>query len=122
MLKIRASLKRRGYSVWIDVEQMQGSTVDAMADAVDESYCIAYALSRECKAAMLSRFHHLRMIVLKQASTLQTRNRRIVSWRRCTATKRVRASSSSLHSARDRQSLLVLLIGDSLWQGSRWYQ
>ena len=59
VLKIRASLKRRGYSVWIDVEQMQGSTVDAMADAVDESYCIAYALSRECNAAMLSRFHRL---------------------------------------------------------------
>ena len=69
MLKIRASLKRRGYSVWIDVEQMQGSTVDAMADAVDESYCIAYALSRECKAAMLSRFHHLFMIALKRSVT-----------------------------------------------------
>ena len=103
MLKIRASLKRRGYSVWIDVEQMQGSTVDAMADAVDESYCIAYALSRECKAAcfLISPLVKDR----SQKASLQTRSRRIVSWRRCTATKRVRASCSSSHSSRDRQSL-----------------
>lgn len=49
ILKIRASLGKRAYQVWIDTEQMQGSTVDAMADAVDDSYCIAYALSREYK-------------------------------------------------------------------------
>jgi hypothetical protein len=33
--RIRDALDRRGYRVWLDVEKMQGSTLDAMSDAVD---------------------------------------------------------------------------------------
>ena len=49
VLRIRAALKSRGYTVWIDIEQMQGSTVDAMADAIDSSYIVAYCVSRAYK-------------------------------------------------------------------------
>ena len=35
--RIRDALDRRGYRVWLDVERMQGSTLDAMSGAVDNA-------------------------------------------------------------------------------------
>ena len=32
--RINSSVKQRGYTTWIDIEDMRGSTVDAMSDAV----------------------------------------------------------------------------------------
>jgi hypothetical protein len=45
VLRIKAALSRRGYVCWLDVEQMSGSTVDAMADAIDHSYAVIYGIS-----------------------------------------------------------------------------
>ena len=47
--KIRKSLGARGYSVWIDIEQMQGSTVDCMAAAVEDAAIVCYGVSRSYK-------------------------------------------------------------------------
>ena len=47
--RIRTFLGRLGYKVWIDVEQMSGSTVDAMADAVDHSSAVCFGISLEYK-------------------------------------------------------------------------
>jgi hypothetical protein len=56
---------------------MQGSTVDAMADAVDNAYCVCYGVSREYKESQNCRLelnyahqagkktHHLRHFILK---------------------------------------------------------
>ena len=49
VLRIRKALGARGYRVWIDVEAMQGSTVEAMADALDKSYCVCFGISKEYK-------------------------------------------------------------------------
>ena len=35
VIRLAEALKARGYRVWLDVEQMSGSTVDAMAEAVE---------------------------------------------------------------------------------------
>ena len=43
------SLQARGYSVWIDIEKMQGSTVEAMADAVEGAAVMCYGVSRAYK-------------------------------------------------------------------------
>ena len=40
--RVNASLQARGYTVWIDIEKMQGSTVEAMAEA-EASYASAVA-------------------------------------------------------------------------------
>ena len=49
VIRIRQSLGDLGYKVWLDVEQMEGSTVDAMADAIDRSYAVCYGVSLECE-------------------------------------------------------------------------
>jgi hypothetical protein len=49
VVRIKNALADRGYSCWLDVEQMSGSTVDAMADAIDHSYAVVYGISLEYK-------------------------------------------------------------------------
>jgi len=47
--RINTALKARGYSVWIDIEKMQGSTVEAMADAVEDAAVVCYGVSKAYK-------------------------------------------------------------------------
>lgn len=47
--RIRAALGARGYNVWIDTEQMRGSTVEAMAEAIDNSQAVLYGVSEQYK-------------------------------------------------------------------------
>ena len=47
--RINKALKRRGYSVWIDIEKMQGSTVEAMANAVEDAAVMCYGISKAYK-------------------------------------------------------------------------
>jgi hypothetical protein len=49
VLRIRKELGARDYRIWIDVEQMQGSTVVAMADAIDCAYAVCYGISADYK-------------------------------------------------------------------------
>ena len=47
--RINRALQARGYSVWIDIEKMQGSTVEAMADAVEDAAVVCYGISQAYK-------------------------------------------------------------------------
>ena len=47
--RLNASLKARGYTTWIDIEKMQGSTVEAMADAVEECAVMVFGISMAYK-------------------------------------------------------------------------
>ena len=49
MLKIRDTLKNSGYKVWMDVDKIGGSTLEAMASAVENSAVILVAVSRKYK-------------------------------------------------------------------------
>jgi hypothetical protein len=49
--RIHQALVRRGHTVWIDIEQMQGSTVDAMAEAIDNAYAVVYGISEAYKVS-----------------------------------------------------------------------
>eukprot|EP00041_Stephanoeca_diplocostata_P034940 m.1213884 g.1213884 ORF g.1213884 m.1213884 type:complete len:257 (+) comp24603_c0_seq5:2090-2860(+) len=55
VLRVLSALQERKYRVWIDVEQMYGSTVDAMADAVENSRVILYGVSADYKASAACR-------------------------------------------------------------------
>ena len=48
-LRVVGSLQSRGYLVWIDTEQMKGSTVDTMALAVEGSAVVLIGVSRAYK-------------------------------------------------------------------------
>ena len=47
--RINGALKARGYSVWIDIEKMQGSTVEAMSEAVEDAAVVCYGISQAYK-------------------------------------------------------------------------
>jgi hypothetical protein len=47
--RIRYALGDKGYNIWIDIEAMQGSTVECMADAVDNAYIVCYGISLQYK-------------------------------------------------------------------------
>eukprot|EP01044_Picomonas_judraskeda_P028089 COSAG03_NODE_9185_length_740_cov_0.691108_1_plen_116_part_10 len=47
--RVLGALVRRGYRVWIDIEQMRGSTVDSMALAVEAAEVMLIGVSREYK-------------------------------------------------------------------------
>mmetsp|Transcript_21246 Transcript_21246/g.59844 ORF Transcript_21246/g.59844 Transcript_21246/m.59844 type:complete len:320 (+) Transcript_21246:172-1131(+) len=48
-LEISGHLKQAGYPVWIDVESMKGSTLEAMAAAVENSFCVVVVISEQYK-------------------------------------------------------------------------
>eukprot|EP01048_Picozoa_sp_COSAG05_P000290 COSAG05_NODE_7_length_42457_cov_58.929152_47_plen_207_part_00 len=47
--RINTALKTRAYAVWIDIEKMQGSTVEAMSAAVEGAAVMCYGISRAYK-------------------------------------------------------------------------
>merc|ERR1712028_65228 len=47
--RLNTALKERGYLVWIDIEKMQGSTVEAMSAAVEECAVMCYGISQAYK-------------------------------------------------------------------------
>lgn len=55
-LKIKSELEKMNYKVWIDVDNMHGSSLKAMGNAIDNSLCVLvcmtekYMLSRNCRA------------------------------------------------------------------------
>ena len=49
MLKLRDALKKDGYNVWMDVDNIGGSTLQAMASAVENSAVILVGVSRKYK-------------------------------------------------------------------------
>ena len=54
VIRIVAELKCRGYVVWLDVEQMAGSTMDAMAAAVEGAAAMLYGVSAKYKESAVS--------------------------------------------------------------------
>ena len=61
--KIRTKLDELGFVVWFDLEKMEGSTVDAMASAIENSeafiYCMSinYKDSKNCHAEVRTPVH-----------------------------------------------------------------
>ena len=45
VLRIAASMRTRGFRVWVDTEMMSGSTLDAMAAAVEDAHCVLICIT-----------------------------------------------------------------------------
>ena len=50
VLRVAASMRTRRFKVWVDTEMMSGSTLDAMAAAVEDAYCILICITDRYKA------------------------------------------------------------------------
>ena len=48
-------MRERGFGVWMDTEMMSGSTLDAMAAAVEDAYCVLICITERYKARPLPR-------------------------------------------------------------------
>lgn len=49
ILRLAKSLKEKGYAVWLDVDEMKGSTLEAMADAIENSALVLMCVSQKYK-------------------------------------------------------------------------
>ena len=49
LVKVKKRLKESGYRVWMDLEQMKGSTLEAMAEAVENASVVLVCVSRRYK-------------------------------------------------------------------------
>ena len=47
--RLNLALKARSYIVWIGIEKMQGSTVEAMLEAVENCAMMCYVVAKEYK-------------------------------------------------------------------------
>ena len=47
--RLNTALKARDYTVWIDIEKMQGSTVEVMSEAVEDAAVMCYGISQAYK-------------------------------------------------------------------------
>ena len=51
VLRIAASMRLRSFKVWVDTEMMSGSTLDAMAAAVEGAHCVLVCITERYKAS-----------------------------------------------------------------------
>lgn len=49
LLEVRNQLRTRGYKTWMDVDYMGGSTLQAMAEAVENSAAVLICMSQRYK-------------------------------------------------------------------------
>ena len=52
MLRLVRELEKRGYSTWVDVEKMVGSTLDSMAEAVEGAALVLLGMSKGYKVGV----------------------------------------------------------------------
>ena len=48
-LKIKSALENEGYKIWIDVENIHGSSLESMANAIEESSCVLMCMTEKYK-------------------------------------------------------------------------
>jgi len=51
-LKIKKELESMGHRVWIDVEQISGSSLEAMANAVENSFCVLMCVTEKYRQSI----------------------------------------------------------------------
>ena len=51
-LKIKSQLESRGFKIWIDVNDIHGSSLDAMANAVEKSLCVLMCVSEKYRQSV----------------------------------------------------------------------
>lgn len=71
--KIRDSLQENGVKCWVDIDDMQGSTLDAMAQAVEGAEIVLICYSKKYQDSPSCRAGILLFIDLKKSYITQIR-------------------------------------------------
>ena len=59
MLLIKSELEKAGYKTWMDVDNMSGSTLEAMAKAVEGSAVVLICVSKKYKESQVRLHSHI---------------------------------------------------------------
>lgn len=51
-LQIKESLEEKGFKIWIDVEEIHGSSLDSMARAVENAYCVLMCVTEKYRQSV----------------------------------------------------------------------
>jgi hypothetical protein len=54
-IKIKKDLEAKGYKVWIDIENITGSSLDSMAKAIENSMCVIVSMTEKYKLSAFCR-------------------------------------------------------------------
>lgn len=54
-LKIKSELEKAGFRVWIDIESIYGSSLSAMAYAIETSFCVLMCVTEKYKESNFCR-------------------------------------------------------------------
>ena len=62
LLEVRNALLKAGYKVWMDIDQMTGSTIESMAKAVEGAKLVLMSVSKKYKDSVNCRSGTLSVI------------------------------------------------------------
>ena len=62
MIQVKNDLEKKGFTIWLDLNDMQGSTLDAMANAVENAYLVLLTVSSSYKASTNCRSGWLKIL------------------------------------------------------------
>ena len=94
VLRIAASMRARRFKVWVDTEMMSGSTLDAMAAAVEDAYCVLICITERYKVPRLAPVRGSSVLLASSNSSMlrcgaACREARTADWRARTCTSSV---------------------------------
>ena len=69
VLRVAASMRTRRFKVWVDTEMMSGSTLDAMAAAVEDAYCVLICITERYKVPRLAPVRGSSVLLQRRART-----------------------------------------------------
>ena len=73
VLRVAASMRQRGFGVWVDTEMMSGSTLDAMAAAVENAYCVLICITERYKVRARSQLRTVSVCRCRAAALTRLR-------------------------------------------------
>ena len=104
VLRVAKSMRERGFRVWMDTEMMSGSTLDAMAAAVEGAHCVLICITERYKVRARSILLTVFLAMISVRSNLTRRLRRHACRQAPTAGSRAHVRVRRLESMHMRAS------------------
>jgi hypothetical protein len=51
-LKIKEKLEKNGFKIWIDINDIHGSSLDSMAKAIEDSFCVLMCVTEKYRQSV----------------------------------------------------------------------
>lgn len=125
VMLIKTELERAGYRTWMDIDKMSGSTLEAMARAVEESAVVLVCVSKRYKESQACRteaeyaFQQRKKII----PVLMERDYKPSGWLGALMGTRLYFSMSDARQIPSKMPALIKELGEAgRWVGTGWWQ